>query len=428
VHEVRVEGPLDPTIAWDGRQLYSAQLPSFAELPDLRGAASWVVEDDEGWLIVRDPLGINKLFWVRDEEGSVVFASLPWRLVDAGYPFAAINAIPPGTAVHLGSESATAASTIPDRWFESATHHEADVDVVGSKIRSTLTGYLEAIAGRLGSRRVYVCLSGGLDSSGIAALASDTFPDVVAVSFDLKRPHAGPSDDRVAAEMVSKELGIPLLEASVTEAELLDRLDAVLIEGIDWRDFNVHAALVNAALADAIAGMSEDAIVLTGDLANEFLVDYEPESIGGQVYYRLPRLAPRALRASLVRGLDTCHREIGIFVARGLTLVQPYAAAVDSYLSLPEGFLGRADRKPALSRSIFGTLVPEHVHKRKKVRAQVGSASGGGVLGLCLDHGIDPGWLRRRFSRLHGIDDIAELDRFVRAGRYRSGLPSLRVA
>ena len=177
----------------------SAQPPSFAELPDLRGAASWVVEDDEGWLIVRDPLGINKLFWVRDEEGSVVFASLPWRLVEAGYPFAAISAIPPGTAVHLRSEGATAASTIPDRWFESATHHEADVDVVGSKIRSTLTGYLEAIAGRLGSRRVYVCLSGGLDSSGIAALASDTFPDVVAVSFDLKRPHAGPSDDRVVA-------------------------------------------------------------------------------------------------------------------------------------------------------------------------------------------------------------------------------------
>ena len=223
--------------------------------------------------------------------------------------------------------------------------------------------------------------------------------------------------------MVSKELGIPLLEASVTEAELLDRLDAVLIEGIDWRDFNVHAALVNAALADAIAGMSEDAIVLTGDLANEFLVDYEPESIGGQVYYRLPRLAPRALRASLVRGLDTCHREIGIFVARGLTLVQPYAAAVDSYLSLPEGFLRREDRKTHLCRIVFGSLVPERVYGRKKVRAQIGSTSGTGVLGLCLDRGIDGEWLHRRFCLLHRID-VAEADRFMRGGRYRSAIPA----
>jgi hypothetical protein len=165
--------------------------------------------------------------------------------------------------------------------------------------------------------------------------------------------------------------------------------------------------------------------VLTGDLANEFLVDYEPESYRDSTYYRLPRLRPATLRASLVRGLDTCNREIGVFAAYGLRVVQPYAAAVDAYMSLPESFLMRADRKPEISRTIFGTLVPEHVYTRKKVRAQVGSTSGEGVLGLCLDHGIDSGWLRRRFCRLHGIGDMAELDRFMRAGRYRSGIPSL---
>jgi asparagine synthetase B (glutamine-hydrolysing) len=275
---------------------------------------------------------------------------------------------------------------------------------------------------------VFVCLSGGLDSSGIAALAREVFPSVVAVSFDLRRPSGALSEDRVAGARVAADLALPLLDVTVTGEDLLDHLDSVLVEGIDWRDFNVHAALVNAALAEAIAesGTKQDsAIVLTGDLANEFLVDYEPESYRGTTYYRLPRLRPVALRASLVRGLDTCNREIGVFAAYGLRVVQPYAVAVDAYLSLPEDFLKREDRKQMLSRVIFGRLVPEHVYTRKKVRAQVGSSSGGGVLGTCLDRGIDPAWLRRRFSQLHRVGDLTELDRFIRAGRYRSGVPSL---
>ncbi len=43
----------------------------------------------------------------------------------------------------------------------------------------------------------------------------------------------------------------------MTPDELLEPLDVVLREGIDWRDFNVHAALVNAALAREIADAAE---------------------------------------------------------------------------------------------------------------------------------------------------------------------------
>jgi hypothetical protein len=218
---------------------------------------------------------------------------------------------------------------------------------------------------------------------------------------------------------------MPMFEVSTTEDDLLDRLDSVLVDGADWRDFNVHAALVNAALADGIAGVADRPIVLTGDLANEFLVDYEPETYRGVEHYRLPRLRPVALRTSLVRGLDTCNREMGIFASHGHRLVQPYAVAVDHYLSLDESFLRRAGRKQELSRIVFGRRIPEFVYARTKVRAQVGSATGGGVLGVCLDHGIDQRWLRRRFCQLHQIEDESELDRFIRAGRYRSAVPEV---
>ena len=167
--------------------------------------------------------------------------------------------------------------------------------------------------------------------------------------------------------------------------------------------------------------------MFTGDLANEFLADYEPEQYRGATYYRLPRLSPAALRDSLVRGLDTCHREIGVFAAWNLPVVQPYAVAVDEYLMLGDGFLRSEDRKQRLCQEIFQDLVPDYVFSRAKVRAQVGNPdTGGGVLAACVDRGIDGDWLRRRFAALHDVADPAALNKFIRAGRYSAAVPSLQ--
>ena len=136
----------------------------------------------------------------------------------------------------------------------------------------------------------------------------------------------------------------------------------------------------------------EPVLVFTGDLANEFLVDYHPERYKGTTYYELPRLPAVALRASLVRGLDSCHREVGVFGAWGLSVVQPYAVAVDAYLALDSEFLGREERKQELCREIFGDLLPGYVYSRPKVRAQAGSPGlGGGVLAACAST-FDVAW------------------------------------
>jgi hypothetical protein len=153
----------------------------------------------------------------------------------------------------------------------------------------------------------------------------------------------------------------------------------------------VHAGLVNAVLAEAVAATKAcEPIVFTGDLANEFLADYHEEIFHGETYYRLPRLSPGTLRASLVRGLDTSNREVGVFAAWGLPIVQPYAVAVDAYLDLPDSFLRLPDAKQQLCRSVFGDLVPSYVYERPKVRAQIGDAKAGdGVLPNCIDRGVD---------------------------------------
>jgi hypothetical protein len=257
-------------------------------------------------------------------------------------------------------------------------------------------------------------------------LALEHFREVLPVSFDLHRDGGPPSADRLTAERLTEHFRLPLLRVTPSADELLDGLDDVLREGIDWRDFNVHAALVNHALGREIAAASasRDCLVLTGDLPNEYLVDYHAEELGGRTYYALPRLSPPALQAALVRGLDTSHREVGPFQAWRLPAVQVYAPAVDHYLALPDGFLAESRRKDQLSRLMFGARIPEYVYTRPKTRAQVGDVDvGRGVLGLCLARGIDAAALRRRFAELHGVGDPTALDRFIRAGRYRSSVP-----
>jgi asparagine synthetase B (glutamine-hydrolysing) len=433
---VRLMGQLDPNFAWDGTRLYEgADFGPNAESPRrLAGAAVSVRTDGRGrWRVLRDPLGLNKLFWARDDAGGIVFAGRPRLLVESGYPFEAIQAFPRASVLDLRASPARSAQyELGSGGGLSRRRNSQRIELLGAEIRRKLDLYMEAIARARAPAQTFVCLSGGLDSSGIAALAREHFPSVVAVSFDLERRGGRPSEDRLAAERLARDLGIPVLAATTPEAELFEKLDLVLTEGIDWRDFNVHAALVNAALAEAIHdALGEPAdpsstLVLTGDLANEFLVDYQPESHRGVTYYELPRIQPAALRASLVRGLDTCHREVGVFAAWNLPLVQPYAVAVEDYLKLPGEFLELGDRKQQLARAVFGGLVPEYVYSRGKVRAQVGSANVGGVLAACAEWKLDASALRKRFADLHKVSDPAALERFIRAGRYRAAVPSVR--
>jgi asparagine synthetase B (glutamine-hydrolysing) len=430
---VRLLGQLDPNFAWDGSRIYGpSDFRPGLDLPvDLRGAAAAVETDPAGgWQFLRDPLGINKLFWSEDAEGTILIAARPYLLVEAGCAFEEIRAMPLGSVVNFlpNGSPPEQHSLVPNSWFVCEEPPVTEVEIVAKRIRATLDRYLSALASANPQAEVFVCLSGGLDSTGIAVLVREHFRNVVAVSFDLKRPGSKASEDRRVAERLANDLDLPLLEADATEDQIFEMLDTVLLEGIDWRDFNVHAALVNAILAQAIdnAVTDQPAIVFTGDLANEFLADYEPEQYQGGTYYRLPRLSPAALRDSLVRGLDTCHREVGVFAAWDLPVVQPYAVAVDEYLRLQDDFLSSENRKQRLSRDIFQDLMPDYVFSRNKVRAQVGNQdTGGGILAACVDRGFDANWLRRRFATLHGVADSTALGRFVRAGRYASAVPSL---
>lgn len=431
--DVKLIGALDQDFAWNGVALIDPEAwDPGAEAPaSVRGPLSAVRFDDRGRCrLARDPLGLNKLFWSADPGPDVLLASRPAALVKAGRPFETIRSLPPGVVVDLDPASGTFSSR-PLAHGPGARAVEPPLEDLATEIREGLDRYMAAIAEAYPGAQVFVCTSGGVDSTGVATLAAEHFHDVIAVSFDVRRCGRPGSEDRRVAQHLARDLGLFFLPATFTADEVLDGLDTVLIDGADWRDFNVHAGLVHAALARTIAEAADPTrptLVLSGDLANELVADYSPETHGGNTYYPLPRVRPAALRHLLVQGLQTSNREIGPFSAWGLPVIQPFAAVADRFLALPEAFLSNPRRKADLGRLVFGGRIPAYVYDRPKVRAQVGDPSaGGGVLALCLDRGIDQAYLRARFAALHGLSPDAEpvLDRFIRCGRYRPGIPKL---
>lgn len=377
-------------------------------------------------LLARDPLGVNKLFYAVGKDG-VASSNFFVDLVRAGYEPAQIWSVPSGHAVRIntakGSLRLEKYSTL--QYADDVPAIEAELPDHAGRILQQLEQTFQWLGGALQGRKLYVTLSGGLDSTTIAAMAREHIGDFTAVTFvardQVRADETG--SDLYFARKVAAEFGVPLEIVEGSTQDLLDLLDDTLVYGQDFRDFNVHCGLVNAVLARGIQAMNPHAdtrpCVLTGDTMNELVSDYTPVQYGESEYYSLPQLSPGRLRRFLVSGLDTGDREVGVFAQRGIDTIQPYALCANAYTSLPSGFLDNDGAKQQLVRLMLGKRIPSFIYERPKVRAQVADSNQvGGTMAALLDQGIDQPWLAARFAELVGFDP-AELKRWIRAGVYR---------
>ncbi|HTF88628.1 MAG TPA: asparagine synthase-related protein [Planctomycetota bacterium] len=378
-------------------------------------------------LLARDLLGVHKLFFAVGCDGHIEAANYFVDLLRAGYPAEQVFSVPSGhyLLIHPDERRYSLQRWGAIRFGRNARARVSEhrLDVFATAIRAALERTFRMLAKRFDRRPVYVTLSGGLDSTTIAAFAREHFANVHAVTFALKTPRLSDrGSDLFFARRVASDLGLPLIEVIVDPEEVLELLDDVLVYGQDWRDFNVHCGLVNAALGRALCALHERGprpVVLTGDTMNELLADYSPVSLGGKEYYGLPRIDKGAVRRFLVKGLDSGDREVGIFARFGVDTVQPYAMCAKEYAALPHDLVCSADFKARAVRAVMGSIVPESVYRRPKVRAQVAvDGLPGGILALLIACGIDQRHLKRRFARLLAMDSRSVHGMF-RGGLYR---------
>ena len=389
-------------------------------------------------VLARDPLGVAKLFFAVSEDGEVDSSNFLCDLLERGHAARAISSVPSG---HVTRVVPRERNLSVSRWTtlewgaEDASFDEAALALHAERIRAALHATFRALARALAGAPTYVTLSGGLDSTTIAVLAREHLGPFTAITFaidDGAGPDRGAAADLEHAARAAKALGVPHEVICVRSDSLVGALDEVLVNGQDWRDFNVHCGLVNAALARwiearhaSLARSPQEAaggarpVVITGDVMNELVADYTPVRVGDRELYSLPRMSAGRTRRFLVQGLDTGDREVGIFARRGVDCVQPYALCASAYAALPDRAVESPNAKQALARAVMGDRIPEHVYARPKVRAQVGSSDEvSGTLKALLDAGIDSAALESRFESALRLT-AKERRSLMRAGMYR---------
>ena len=382
-------------------------------------------------LVARDPLGCAKAFYGRNRDGALVVGNRIAALVGRGVPLSEIASCPPGRLVAAGQ------GTRP-RMFGAQPPPQAqtsafDPDTLRSHARERLAAAFSTLAERHRGARFVVCLSGGSDSSIIAGFAAKYLPGAVCCSFSFRPANAGPyvasdldqldaaSDDFRAASRVAQYLGLPLLPVFRPSEAVRDALPLAVGLCQDWRDFNVHCAVVNLFLAQDIRARfpDDDVVVLTGDLMNEYMCDYREEIVDGHVYYRQPRVDIGRRRDFFVMGLDAGDREIGVFGAYRLTLYQAFALLSDLYMAIPASELERANFKHWLNDPLLPDGLPDLI-SREKTRAQVGGRDMG-VLGVCHRLGVTPAqlqaWWKDAVAPTADLRDVLDL---IQIGKYRT--------
>jgi asparagine synthase (glutamine-hydrolysing) len=318
--------------------------------------------------VARDPYGVRPLFYGRGMGWQGVVSELKAFPVGA----TAIEVIEPGTVRTFQVDTDTQASQ-PVIWHQSpwlkVPHWRASLEGLtagGQALRHALE---EAVSKRLATtREIGACLSGGLDSSLVAAIAAQKLKRSGKQLHTYSIGMDG-SPDLDHARLVAKHIGSIHHERIVTPEECLAIIPEV-IKAIESFDITtVRASVGNYLVGRLVVTETPDVkVVLNGDGADEVL--------GGYLYMRA---APDdvAFEAETDRLLREIHRYDVLrsersMAAHGLESRSPFLDR--QFVAVARGLPTDALRPTAkmmektILRTAFadGGLLPEKVLWRRK--------------------------------------------------------------
>lgn len=233
----------------------------------LDGIFAFMVIDGDDFIAARDPLGVKPLYYGKDQEGRLYFASELKAIADQCETF---EAFPPG---HYYTPTTGFVKYYQPKWEdESSATEKLDLQA----IRETLT---EAVRKRLMSDvPIGVLLSGGLDSSLISAIASRLMQETGEKplhSFSIGLDATAP--DAVAAREVAQFLGTEHHEIHFTIEEGIQILEKLIWHLETYDVTSIRASTPMYFLSKAITDMGIK-VVLSGEGSDEIF--------GGYLYFR----------------------------------------------------------------------------------------------------------------------------------------------
>lgn len=358
----------------------------FDFLDDLNGIFAFVLYDAPAgrWMIARDPIGVIPLYWGRDHGGVLHVASEMKALVPV---CAEVAEFPPG---HFW-DSAGAAEPVryyrrPWQEWETLQPEEPDPVRLGKALD-------DAVRRQLMSDVPYgALLSGGLDSSVVAALAAQhaarRVEDDERSSAWWPRLHTfciglEASPDCAKAREVAEMIGSVHHEYVYTIQEGIDALPDVIHHLETYDVTTIRAATPMFLMARRIKATGVK-MVLSGEGADEIF--------GGYLYFHKAPDA-RAFHEETVRKLDRLHmydclRANKAMAAWGIEARVPFLDTefLDVAMSLdPEAKRSGGGRmEKQILREALGHLIPESVAWRQK--EQFSDGVGYGWIDALRDH------------------------------------------
>jgi len=340
-------------------QAYGEQGSAFVKKID--GHFALAVASSDGIFLARDPVGVVPLYY--SSNGSVSFASEFKGLHNLGMT---PEEFPPGHYLdpHEGLVQYKEISPVePVR---------ASARELATELRHVL---VTAIAKRVGGGAIGSWLSGGVDSSILAALARRQTSEVKSFVAGLEG-----APDLEYARVVADHIGTEHHERIISPKELLELLPEVILHLESFDALLVRSSIANYAVGKLAS--KHVSTVLSGEGADELFAGYS----------YLEKLPPSALPNELIDIINRLHNTALQRVDRcskgfGLIAHVPFldCDVVSFALSIPMRYKLNRDagmvEKWILRRAAEG-LLPDHVLNRSKAKFWEGA----GVKEVLRDH------------------------------------------
>lgn len=223
---------------------------------ELDGMFAFVLADGHRFLAARDALGIKPLYMGRDRDGAGLWFASELKALPADCQDVA--EFPPGTVM---TENGI------ERWFEPPWLEPAN-EPDSNDARALCDELARAVDKRLMSEvPLGVFLSGGLDSSAIAALVRRAIPDLHSFAVGLEG-----SPDLLAARRAAEHVGTRHHEYVYTREEAEAAVD-VVIEHLESYDADLIESSVPCYFVSKLAA-EHVKVVLSGEGADELFAGY----------------------------------------------------------------------------------------------------------------------------------------------------------
>jgi len=408
---------------FEGRYAFRTQsdceviLPLYLEkgtdfLEDLSGMYAFCLydEDQDFWMMARDPIGIIPLYYGHDEHGQLFVASEMKALMEVCNQ---VHEFPPGHYWCSGLEE-------PRQWYQRDWTDYASVANAITDREALRQALEDAVVSHLMTDVPYgVLLSGGLDSSITAALAAKHAE--MRVEDHEEKPAWWPrlhsfaiglegSPDLAAAQKAADHIGTVHHGFTFTIQEGLDALEEVIYHLETYDVTTIRAATPMFLMARKIRAMGIK-MVLSGEGADEIF--------GGYLYFhKAPD--PRSFHEETVRKLSRLHsydclRANKSMSAWGVEARVPFLDKefLDVAMSInPADKMiteGRIEKQ--ILREAFSDMLPESIAWRQKEQ---------------FSDGVGYGWIDgvKDFT----ADHVSDADMARAAGRFPFNTPASKEA